>query len=341
MSRALQIGIFDDHELGGCIIFEKGLKRNGFEVDRFDYRKIAAEKGVEAMNREAIGSSLGHDLVFIGKGELLEPRTLAKMRGKGITTALWYGDIREKPEPWLIGILPEIDFFFMSSAGETLKQHFVEGRPRNAAFYFNPSDPELAEKYSVYPRGTKNLVLTASDNPYASKERIELIRYISERKDAKIFGGAEALVKRPGLAKRLWNRLNKTKSARIRGADYVKAIKSARIGVGVNAYPGIEMYTSDRMSHYLTFGTFYMPWAFPGLEKLFRIGEEVVAFSNVEDLDVKVRYFLADAEARETIARNGQRRMLEDYNTANMVGMMLDIMDKGRSDRYEWGTVLK
>lgn len=53
------------------------------------------------------------------------------------------------------------------------------------------------------------------------------------------------------------------------------------------------------------------------LNKLFKVGEEVVEYSDFEDLLNKIKYYSTHKQAREKIARAGQTRTLKDhdYNT--------------------------
>jgi hypothetical protein len=338
----LHAGIFRDHDLGNDIIFEKGLTMNGHTVERFDYRTILTRIGQHAMYRALVDRAKNKDLVFIGKGQELSPGVLSEVREEGVKIALWYGDMRPRPEPWLLANLCHVDYFFMSSGGETLKRYFVEGKPRVAAYFFTPSDPDLPEKYASIPRGNKDLVITASPHLFASKERVETVKYLRNRRDVQWFGGVDWLPHMTGssLTSRALRRLMARRKW-VRGPEYVKAIKSAKIGIGVSAYQHIPKYTSARLTHFLTFGTFYLPWRFPQLNQLFREGKEIVSFEGISDLDMKIRYYLEHADEREEISKNGQRRILTEYNTKRITAMMLDVIRCGYSDKFEWVEVLK
>jgi len=64
----LHAGIFRDHQLGGDIIFEKGLLQNRCRVERFDYRFLASRYGRGRMLQRLRDQAEGKDLLFIGKG---------------------------------------------------------------------------------------------------------------------------------------------------------------------------------------------------------------------------------------------------------------------------------
>jgi hypothetical protein len=331
--KVLHAGVFDDHELGGDLIFRKG------EVETFDYRTLAAREGRTAMEHRFVGLARGKDLVFIGKGDGFTRSSLAEIRRLGVSVSLWYGDIRPEPEAWVLDLLGEVDCYFMSSGGEELARYFERGKPARAAYYFPPVDPDLVRKYSHLRRNTQNIVFTGGAHAMAGTERQEVIRYLRRRKDVKVYGGAEFGSGMLGKGARLIRRLTGT-SSYVRGEAYVAAIKSARIGIGVNAVEGVPRYSSDRLSHYLTFGTFFMPKHFPEVDRLFKYKQDLVWFEDLSDLDRKIEYYLREDAERETIAATGQAKALQDLNCTKMVAMMLEVARSGRSDRYPWVEVL-
>jgi len=343
--KVLQAGIFTDHELGGCLVFEKGLRQNGCQVERFDYPELTRRHGAKKMNLMLAENSRNKDLVLIGKGRTITRETLRSVRRQGVQTALWYGDIRPRPQPWLLDLLPEVDCYFMSSGGGILKEYHTQGKPKLAAFYFNPSDPELVERYKGYTPKDKDIVFTGNGYGFSDQARVDAVKYLLTRPDVTFYGGAERLLaNRRSIWSRGRDRLLQSvglkprlpASKRVQGPEYIQAIKSARIGIGVSARQDVPKYTSDRLSHYLEFGTFYLCWRFKGIEELFTNGKELAVVESAGEMDQRIKYFLQNAADREEIAAAGQRRMLEEYNTKNITAMMLDIISTGKSDRFPW-----
>jgi len=337
--KTLHAGIFNDHDLGGDLIFKKGLEQNGCTVETFDYRAITAREGRAAMERSFVEAARDKDMVLIGKGEGFSRTTLAQVRRSGTTISLWYGDTRPEPEPWLLDLLGEVDCYFMSSGGWELERYFKHGKPGRAAYYFPPVDPDLVEKYAYLPSNTQDVIFTGRAYPITGSERREVIAYLRRRGDVKLYGGAEYGSSVLGKGIRFIQKLT-GRTSFVRGEAYVAAIKSARIGIGVNALEGVPRYTSDRLSHYLTFGTFFLPMYFPELDRLFVENEELVWFRNVSDLEGKISHYLRNEAEREHIAAAGQTKALRDLNCADIVAMMLDVARTGQSDRYPWVEVL-
>lgn len=326
--KVLQVGIWKDHILGGCRIFEKGLQLNGCEVSRFDYRGTAQLKGIELMNSLMIEKAQNVDLVFIGKGELIAPKTLERIRANGTRIVLWYGDIRLEPEPWLTSIGNYLDCFFLSSSGDALRRYHNRLRPKRSAYFFNPSDPELVKMYGERTQKRFNVLLTGT--PYVGGDggREQVVRYLYSRRDTVFYGGIETLCsKQPA-------------SQRVRGRSYISVIKQARIGIGINAYNHIPGYSSDRLTHYLTFGTFFLSSSFPRVEQLFHVGEEIVTFRDIDELDQLISFYLEHEGEREALAMNGQRAILKRFHCQRMVQMMLEVLNRGRSDMYDWVEVI-
>lgn len=335
--RVLHAGIFEDHCLGGDIVFKKGLIANGAEHVEFNYRTIVRQSGAEEMNKRLVAAAEGHDLLFIGKGELIRPETLRAVRARGCKVAIWYGDIRPEPEEWLLANLHECDVLFMSSAGEILEQHFRLGRPKIAAFYLNPCDPDLPAEFADVPRSVDPPLFTGMYHPVIGGVRREIMKYLGWRWDVQMVGCPRYFCGNRILA-RLAGKFFPQRY--LRGREYIEAIIRCRFGIGVSARSDVLYYTSDRLTHYLTFGKLYLAHLFRGAETLFQDGKHIAYYRDVKDLARKISYYKKNREEAEAIGRAGQELVMREYNTARMTRMMLDIVERGESQVYPWVTVL-
>ncbi|WPX08498.1 glycosyltransferase family protein [Anaerocellum danielii] len=342
--RIFHIGIFEDHELGGDIIFNKGFIRNGVEVVNFDYRSYAKKYGLQRMNKEILERCTDNfDIVFIGKGELILPDTLREIKRKRLVTSLWFGDICVNPPEFLKYLLPYVDFFFMTSKGRMLRKYYSICRPKVGSYIINPVDPDLAYKYNLKVTKDLDIIFTGNFYKQISSERREVIYYLLNRKDVSFFGTLEKLL--------LWDKrflmfLKKKYLERrfhpcVRGTEYINIIKRAKIGVGANNFFNVEGYFSDRLMHYGTFGTFFISNYFPGIEHLFEIGRDIVVYRNIDELDKFINYYLHNDEERETIANNLKSKLLEEYNNTKICKLILEIIQNGKSDLYEWIEIVK
>ena len=337
ITDVLHVGIFKDHCLGGDIIMKTGFIQNSIKHREFDYRNIARNIGINEMNEKLIELSEGYDLIFIGKGELIKSSSLKKIKESGSLIAIWYGDLRPQPEPWLVKNLRECDVLFMSSAGETLKKYFLKGKPKMAAFYFNPSRPDIVEDYTAVPRSVDPPLYTAKVHPFMGEEKEIVYEYLSKRGDIQIVGSPNKYIKNPMLRK-LYIKLRPVEF--IRGDKYIERIVRSRLGIGVSSYQNVKYYTSDRLTHFLNFGKLYLAYRFPGCEVLFQDGLHLVYFNDIKELGEKIDYYKNNRELAENIGACGQKKILNEYNAKKIVKMMMEILLNGDSNMYPWIEVI-
>jgi len=337
ITNVLHAGILKDHCLGGDIIFKTGFLENSIEHHEFDYRNIAKKIGIDGMNDRLIDEARGHDLVFIGKGELIKPSSLKKIRESGGLVSIWYGDMRSRPEPWLMKNLRECDALFMSSAGETLKEYFKIGKPDIAAFYLNPSRPDIVEEHSDIPRSVDPPIYTAKVNPFMGEERERIYEYLSKRGDIQIVGSPKRYIKNPRLRK-LYLKMKPVEF--IRGRRYIEKIIRSRFGIGVSSFQNVKYYTSARLTHYLNFGKLFLAYRFPGCEDLFQDGAHLVYYDDIKDLGEKIDFYKNNQDLAEKIGARGQEKLLTEYNAKNMVKMMMEILLNGDSNMFPWIEIL-
>ncbi|MDP2716813.1 glycosyltransferase [Rheinheimera sp.] len=338
--KILGYGIYQDHALGGDILLAKGLRSNGCTVDTYDFKQQVKQYGQVAADNALLSMAGHYDLLLIGKGERLNPKLAEKLAAQ-LPLALWYGDIRNEIPGYLMAILPFVDYFFMTSGGETLKQYHRLGVKNVSAYLFNPFDPDLICSDAVTEKSL-DVLFTGTGYRFAGDERKASLDYLKQRSDVTFFGGAEKFT----AAKfSLWQKLKKelsrlNKRRKVRGEAYFDVIQRAKIGIGVNAVHHINKYTSDRLTHYTGFGTFFLAHEFDGLRELFT-ADEVVSFNTIEQLDSLITHYLHNPAEREAIAKNAQQKVLQHYNCHNITGMMLDIINRGSSDRFPWLDIVR
>jgi hypothetical protein len=327
----------------GSRIYGLGLEQNGCAVEKFDYRQYAARYGRDGMLSLMVERAKAKDIVFINQGELLDKETLAAIHRLGVKVAITNVDGHSPIGGWLKELLSEADYFFLTSGGEMLEAYFEAGGPGTAAYFFDPSDPALFPKLQRYASDVDNIIFTGGYyDGISGQPRRQVVDYLKTRKDICFYGGAEYdSIGSDFILWRIYRKLTRKRSRRVRGWRYLEAITKAKIAVSVSNNQDIELYTSDRLSNFLSAGTFTLAWHFPGVEKLFDLGKELITFNSIKDLDEKIEYYLKHAKEREQIARAGQKKVLEQYNTKNIIGMMLDIVQTGKSDRFPWVQVYR
>lgn len=334
--KVLHVGVFRDHRISSDYAFRSGFLHNGIDPLSFDFRTVAAEVGVQTMNDLLVEQASDRDLVFVTMGELISPQTLHLIRKRGTAVALFYGDMREEPEPWLLPNLKECDLFLMTSAGDVLKRYFDLGKPERAAFIWNPSIPELVNEFSSVQRSVDPPLFTATLYPHYGTERQMVHNHLGARGDIQIIGCPKRLYK-SRLLNRVFYKLHPPEY--LRGRAYMERIVRAKFGIGVSSYQNVKYYSSDRIVHYLTFGKLFLAYRFPGSEDILQDEVHVVYYDSVDDLAEKIDFYLANQALAEEIGRRGQEKTLNEYNCTNTIKMVLDVLRTGQSDVFPWSEV--
>lgn len=100
----------------------------------------------------------------------------------------------------------------------------------------------------------------------------------------------------------------------------------AKIGLNYSIYHDINM----RMFEVLASGRMLLTNRIndPMMESLFKSGEEIVIYENLDDLCKKADYFLSHSEERERISKQGHEMILQGHSYLDRVQSMLDLAQK-------------
>ncbi len=64
------------------------------------------------------------------------------------------------------------------------------------------------------------------------------------------------------------------------------------------------------------------------LGEIFKVGKEIITYSDVDDLIEKLKYYLKNDKEREKIAKAGQRRTLKDHVYEKRMKELVGILNK-------------
>ena len=64
------------------------------------------------------------------------------------------------------------------------------------------------------------------------------------------------------------------------------------------------------------------------LNELFKVGREVIAYRDVDELIKLIKYYMKNDEEQSKIAENGQKRTMTEHNYFQRMGELIDIIDK-------------
>jgi spore maturation protein CgeB len=77
----------------------------------------------------------------------------------------------------------------------------------------------------------------------------------------------------------------------------------------------------------------------PGIDDLFKVGEEIITFSNLQDLRKKINYWLDEPIKRQEIAMAAQRRALSEHTYEHRLALLIKTI-KGEASGYKMPLLL-
>ena len=323
--KLLHVGLFRDHCLGGDIVLQSGFHGNSkISCRTFDYRVEVEQSSVEDMNHSLLDHAKDVDAVIIGKGESLLPETLQTISSTGTKIGLWYGDVRPKPEPWLLNLLPHCDALFITSAGNRMQEIVDRGRPKKAVYFFNPINERLVHQWQLRQRSTSDrLLFSATRYSFAGPERRRVFEFVAGREDIRLIGSQKRVFKN-GLLQRVNKWIAPAKL--LRGDDYIDAIRSSAGGIAVSAVQDEYLYTSDRTTHFVAFGTPLIQWRFPGCEHLFQDKKEIMYVDSIDELECSIEQFKREPDRACDMAVRAQKRMLAHHNANQTSRLFMSVL---------------
>lgn len=167
--------------------------------------------------------------------------------------------------------------------------------------------------------------ITTAGNLYPNRSEFfsNLIKY-----DVKIWGNpAPRWMNTSKIKKMIMNRY-------ISNEDKAKAFLAAKIVLN-NLHPGEIWGVNCRAFEIPACGGFQIINYRKGLNQLFTIDKEVVAFNRYDELTEKLNYYLEHDEERKTIAISGRERAHKDHTYNKRLQMLLDTVFENKSG-YEY-----
>jgi spore maturation protein CgeB len=120
-----------------------------------------------------------------------------------------------------------------------------------------------------------------------------------------------------------------THGVRFRGSaghreELNKIYNAARIHIDIGRIYQLDIVTM-RVFDVISCGGFVIAERNKALLQLFREGEEIVTWTNVEELKEKCRHYLAHPEEATAIAQRGRERLLKDHSIQSRLRRMVEV----------------
>jgi spore maturation protein CgeB len=270
-------------------------------------------------------------MLLVFKGSFVQPRTLEILRRSDVALYNYYPDTSPTAHDRLLAeSIRKYDCVFYTKKfwGLNLPEAVAD---RPTAFLPHGYDPDVHKPLPLDDQDMKDyghdVTVVASHTPYKELLLSELLRQCPNL-DLHIYGSRWETSRSPELQPHI-------RGTPIYGSQYVKAIRAARISLGIMSgkVEGVSQgdETTTRSFEIPACGGFMLHERTPELLEIYEEGHQVACFSSVEELASKINYYLAHPQERDAIARAGHARCVPAYSYDSRVKEILDYYDKNAS----------
>lgn len=255
------------------------------------------------------------DLVLVTFARALDADSIRILRGAA-PHAVFLG-FDDDPWPRLqrnrIETARQLDIVAATNDGEWL-QDYRDAGIRQCAFVPNACDSTVEYRYDVPEKWHSEMLWIGKLCHHADTSetfRETLVRKLIEGNKAAVYGCSG--------------------SPQIGGIQFLYAASGARIGVSVNAYkPSIRFAHSDRLVRFLACGTMVLCRRFAGADLLFKDGEHLRYFDEIDEFFELADWYLAHEQERRRIANAGMERVHTEFDGRRIAGYLLDLVETGK-----------
>ncbi|MCR4319072.1 MAG: glycosyltransferase [Candidatus Brocadiaceae bacterium] len=274
-----------------------------------------------------IAKTFKPDLFLEDGGWNILPDTIDALKKMGTKTALWTNDVPFNFGPIIISA-PYYDFVFTAGteAIEILKDYNV----KNLRWLPFACDPDFHKPIEVRVEEKEkygcDICFVGSGTIEVYKKRRIILEKLVDF-DLGIWG--------PGWDRALKESpLNKfVRDSHTKPIEWIKVFSASKIALGIHYhdYSGkISCYqASPKVFEALACGAFLLVDDQKDILSLFRDGEHLVIYKDIDDLRAKASYYLKNDDERKRIAENGRREVLEKHTYRHRVKAILDIVGLG------------
>jgi len=315
----------------------KGLLRLGHDVQRFSYRNMMmqcspfpskriarhfAKKKADSLLVEQV-KRYQPEIVFILSMKYLDAETLVAVRDIAPNAVFVGRDEDPFPDrnPARIAIAQQADIVITTSSGRFLRVYKDAG-VRCCAFIPNMCDPDIQYKYNVDEGWSTDIIFTGKVEHTRldrNNERYALVQRLSQMPNSRVYGAF-------GIP-------------RVEGIDYFCAISGSKIGLSINIANDVRLYHSDRLTNYLSCGTFVLAKKVPDSDLLFEDGVHLRYFDSADEFFELADWYLQHEQEREKIAMAGMQKAHTDFNCERIAKHMLDLITTGTYDA-PWAEII-
>ena len=295
--------------------FKRAFKKLGHKTIWIKYPKLKSYLG------EKTAIALSEKLLLLYKPDLLFfhgrdiPFNLLLYAKKQMPVVMYYDDcIRgsESTHDEVVKFGQQADQMYITNRGEI---PIYRDKGVNASFITGGCDP-IAHRVVKTPDQFYHSDVAFIGKPN-TPERVEGMREIAKRFDLKIWGSG-------------WEKFGlKAAAKNAYASEYRKICAGAKIILGWNIDPTVDLYFSNRTWYTLGCGGFLLTLYGPSLEELFVRGGHLDWFESPQECCDKIEYYLQHPEERKKIARAGYDLAHNEYSYEKMVEQIVIDLQAG------------
>ena len=264
------------------------------------------------------------DILFAFKGSFVEARTLELLAQSGVALYNYYPDTSPTAhDRYLAESIRRYDCIFYT---KKFWARFLPKRLEHRRLVFVPHGYD-ADVHRPLPldeediaRYGHDVTVVATHTAYKEQLLSALVQRFSYL-DLHVYGDGWLQRSRCSLLKPYIH------GVALHGSQYVKAIRAARICLGMvsGAVDGVTQgdETTTRTYEIPACGGFMLHERTSELLELYEEGKEVACFGSVEELASQIQYYLAHPHERQAIGRAGYARCVPAYSYDNRVKEIL------------------
>jgi spore maturation protein CgeB len=299
-----------------------------YNVAYFDWRRVTETHGVEGMNKELVNAinTLKPDITIIAKGIGIGAETIMQMRmahdhyivGWMFDCTLGPHEIYEVP-PYM-DMIKQLDTYYCFSQDnvEKLGERGVKTKLLPQSNYAIQYYPEIVNSVQKRKWGADVVFIGNVGGLHPNRNRI-LEKIWNEGIDLKLYGH---VLWKDGEEPE-WVKDCHTGYA-VYGDQHNKVVSCSKIVLGIDAFPDRESSWSLRLYKVMGAGGFYLNTHTKGIDKVFKVGEEIETYDNEDDLIEKIMYYLQNDDKREEIAENGKKAIDKDHQQEQRLKIIID-----------------
>lgn len=301
-----------------------GFIRNQNKKDSLEsqYVELLSSAILEGINERPI------DILICLAQAPVSPRLLNELRSRGIITVMWFVEDCRRFHTWK-AIAPFFDYMFLIQNGQWLKD--VEAAGASRAVYLPVGcDPDLhrplnltAEEKARY--GSDISFLGAGYN-----NRRHMFAYLANR-NFKIWG-----TEWPNCMP--FSKLLQEAGRRLEPEEYIKIFNASAVNLNLHSSmerDGVEPFgdfVNPRTFELASCGAFQLVDERTHLKEMFTPGVELATFTNAQEMQEKIDYYLARPAERLEMTLRARERALSEHTYQHRLKQMLEII---YAERFE------